>query len=119
MTHESQWLERHCRPQTDPAARMSGEAVSATLLHLPGWECKQDTLVRTFQFAHDLQTLAFVNAVGWIAHTQDHHPVLEVCYRTCTIRYCTHSINGVSENDFICAARINALMASYAKLEAP
>ena len=53
--------------------------------------------------------MAFVNTVAWIAHRQDHHPDLAVGYKTCTVRYVTHAIGGLSENDFICAARIDAL----------
>jgi 4a-hydroxytetrahydrobiopterin dehydratase len=55
--------------------------------------------------------MAFVNAVAWIAHQQDHHPDLEVSYKRCLVRYSTHAINGLSENDFICAAKIDALLA--------
>ena len=57
---------------------------------------------------------AFVNAVAWIAHEQDHHPELVVGYRTCEVRYSTHAIGGISENDFICAAKVDALLEAAA-----
>ena len=54
--------------------------------------------------------MAFVNALAWIAHSEDHHPDLEVGYRHCRVRFSTHSVGGLSENDFICAARVDALL---------
>jgi 4a-hydroxytetrahydrobiopterin dehydratase len=54
--------------------------------------------------------MAFVNALAWIAHAEDHHPDIEVGYRNCHVRYSTHAIGGLSENDFICAAKIDALL---------
>jgi 4a-hydroxytetrahydrobiopterin dehydratase len=56
--------------------------------------------------------MAFVNAVAWIAHEQDHHPDLEVGYSRCRLRYSTHDVGGLSRNDFICAAKVDALLAS-------
>ena len=56
--------------------------------------------------------MAFVNATAWVSHREDHHPDLEVSYRECRVRYSTHAIGGLSENDFICAAKIDALTAA-------
>lgn len=66
-------------------------------------------LVRNFRFSDFHHTMAFVNALAWVAHQQDHHPDLEVGYNRCVVHYSTHSIGGVSLNDFICAAKIDAL----------
>ena len=55
--------------------------------------------------------MAFVNALAWVSHRQDHHPDLEVCWGHCVVRYSTHAIGGLSENDFICAAKADALFA--------
>lgn len=60
---------------------------------------------RTFKFKNYYETMAFVNVAAMIAHQQDHHPDMTVCYNTCHIKYSTHSIGGLSENDFICAAK--------------
>ena len=68
-------------------------------------------LHKTFTLGDFHQTMAFVNAVAWIAHQQDHHPDLAVSYKHCTIRWSTHSVGGLSINDFICAARVDALSA--------
>ena len=67
-------------------------------------------LQRTFKFKNYYQTIAFVNALAWVAHEDDHHPDLEVSYNRCVVHYSTHSIGGISENDFICAAKIDALL---------
>lgn len=75
------------------------------------WEVQQEPpeLIRTFKFKNYYQTLAFVNALAWIAHQEDHHPDIEVSYNRCVVHFSTHSIGGISENDFICAAKIDAL----------
>lgn len=103
---------RHCRPYppgTPPLRRPEAEAL---LPDVAGWELDGDgaALRRVFRFENYHQTLAFVNAVAWIAHAQDHHPEMTVSYNRCVIRYNTHTVGGLSENDFICAARINALL---------
>jgi len=74
----------------------------------PGNDFRQ--ISRAFKFESYQRTIAFVNAVAWIAESQDHHPDLEVGYRMCTVTYTTHAIKGLSLNDFICAAKIDALM---------
>jgi len=70
-----------------------------------------DEISRTFTFRDFHETMSFVNAVAWIANQEGHHPDLTVGYDRCTVRYATHSIGGLSENDFICAAKVNALLA--------
>jgi 4a-hydroxytetrahydrobiopterin dehydratase len=70
----------------------------------------EDAIRKTFRFDDYHRTLAFVNAVAWIAHREDHHPDLEVGYNRCTVRYSTHDVGGLSENDFICAAKVDRLI---------
>jgi 4a-hydroxytetrahydrobiopterin dehydratase len=65
---------------------------------------------RIYEFRNFHETMAFVNALAWIAHREDHHPDLEVGYKRCRVRYSTHAIGGLSQNDFICAAKIDALI---------
>lgn len=65
---------------------------------------------RTFTFKNYYHTLAFVNAVAWIAHQEDHHPELSFGYKQCRVRYTTHAVGGLSENDFICAAKVDRLL---------
>jgi 4a-hydroxytetrahydrobiopterin dehydratase len=75
------------------------------------WEVNNDNTMiqRRFTFKGFYKTMAFVNAVAWIANQENHHPDLEVGYNYCVVKYTTHAINGLSENDFICAAKVDAL----------
>mgnify|MGYP001184981725 CR=1 FL=1 len=106
--------QRFCRPLPSGAAPLSESQVREYLTDLPGWSIQGGKLVKTFSFKNHYQTTAFANAIFWISHAQDHHPDLEISYNKLTIRYDTHSIGGLSENDFICAARVEALMAPQA-----
>lgn len=96
-------------PKGSPALGMS----QAMELHkqVPDWVLDQDkqTISREFKFKNFYETIEFVNAVAWIANQQDHHPDLEVSYNRCQVTFTTHSVGGLSENDFICAARVNTL----------
>jgi 4a-hydroxytetrahydrobiopterin dehydratase len=79
-----------------------------------GWALQDGKIVKTFAFKNYFETLAFVNAIAYIIHAEDHHPELVVTYNRCVIKFDTHSVNGgrggISENDFICAAKIDALV---------
>ena len=105
-------LNKHCRPY------QKGEPVLNSLqtqsLHhaVKNWQLneQQTTLNRTFKFKNYYQTIAFVNSVAWIAHQEDHHPDLQVSYNKCTVSYSTHSVGGLTENDFICAAKIDDII---------
>ena len=76
-----------------------------------GWALSDDgkEIFNDFKFKGFYKTIAFVNAIAWIANQEGHHPDLEVGYNHCLVRYTTHELNGLSENDFICAAKIDAL----------
>lgn len=76
-----------------------------------GWKLIDGALEKTYSFANFHETMAFVNALAWIAHREDHHPDLAVSYGRCTVRFNTHDVNGISESDFDCAARVDALVA--------
>jgi 4a-hydroxytetrahydrobiopterin dehydratase len=76
---------------------------------LPGWEHEDGAIGKTFSFGNFAETMVFVNGVAWIAEREDHHPDLSVSYDKCRVAYSTHSIGGISGNDFICAAKIEAL----------
>lgn len=108
---------RHCQPirKGDPplAATRINELLAC--LHAD-WRVDADggEISRSFGFRDYYQTMAFVNALAWIAHAEDHHPDIEVGYNRCLVRYSTHAIGGLSENDFICAARIDALLTETA-----
>ncbi|HJW81563.1 MAG TPA: 4a-hydroxytetrahydrobiopterin dehydratase [Acidiferrobacterales bacterium] len=102
-------LAMSCKPHTDEAL---GRAAAEKLLReIPGWAISDDAkeISRVCKFGNYYETLAFVNAQAWVVHHEDHHPDLEVGYNRCRVRFSTHSVHGLSENDFICVARINAL----------
>jgi 4a-hydroxytetrahydrobiopterin dehydratase len=101
---------RKSRPQPPGTPPLKGNEISELIGSLHGWTVDQGVLRKQFAFANYHETIAFVNAVAWVSHREDHHPDLEVGYNKCTVRYSTHSVGGLSENDFICAAKLEALM---------
>lgn len=107
-------LDRHCRRETRLLDDTGIDSLSREID--TDWSLAEDrkSIRRTFQFKNYYQTIAFVNALAWVAHGQDHHPDLAVGYKRCVVTYSTHSVGGLSENDFICAARIDALVAGSA-----
>lgn len=102
---------RECRPYPKGTPALSLEQATELLREIPGWTINSSSsnISREFRFKDFHQTMAFVNALAWIAHQTDHHPDLEVGYNRCNVTFSTHSIAGLSDNDFICAARINSL----------
>lgn len=90
---------------------MRQDEISPLQTHAPDWsvDSAQNYISRDFKFKNYYETMAFVNAVAWIAHQEDHHPEITVTYNSCNINYSTHSVGGLSRNDFICAAKIDAL----------
>jgi 4a-hydroxytetrahydrobiopterin dehydratase len=99
-----------CKPCEGGTQPLAGDGLKAYLLKLNGWESSGKEIAKTFSFKNYYQTMAFVNAVAYIAHQEDHHPDLEVGYKACKVRYTTHAIGGLSENDFICAAKVDQLL---------
>ena len=91
------------------APRLSADELAAHVATLPGWTNAGDRLVKEYAFANYHETMAFVNALAWVSHREDHHPDLAVGYNQCRVEYSTHAIGGLSENDFICAAKCDAL----------
>lgn len=100
---------QHCQP-LDGQPPMAPAQIEAQLAQFPGWLLVDGAIQKRYDFADYHRTLAFVNAVAWIAHREDHHPDLLVSYNRCTVRYSTHSVGGISVNDFVCAARVDALL---------
>lgn len=107
--------EQQCLTQEQGLHRLPDEEITALLGQLNGWEhdAATHTLSKRFKFDDYYQTIAFVNALAWIAHSEDHHPDLEVGYNRCLVRYSTHAVDGLSINDFICAAKVDMLHATH------
>ena len=102
---------KKCVPCEGGAPALKPEAAKNLLAQLKDWTLNAATteIQKTFNFKNFYQTMAFVNAVAWIANQENHHPDLEVGYNRCVVHYNTHAVNGLSENDFICAAKIDQL----------
>ena len=99
------------QPCVRGAARLGDGDIDAALRALPGWTRVADRIAKTYRFANYHETIAFVNGVAWIAHRADHHPDLSVHYNRCVVSYATHDAGGVTQNDLVCAARVERLVA--------
>ena len=99
---------RQCRPG---APQLAADQLRDRLASLPGWTHTGNRIEKTFHFADYRRTMAFVNAVASVAEAEDHHPDLAVHYDRCTVAWSTHSARGVTLNDCICAAKVEALAA--------
>lgn len=105
--------QRHCKPCEGGVRPLTVEQSEQLMEALdPAWKLSADglTISRRFTFPAYSHTLGFANAVAWIAIEQDHHPVLTIEYGNCEVRFTTHAINGLSDNDFICAAKVDRLL---------
>jgi 4a-hydroxytetrahydrobiopterin dehydratase len=86
--------------------------IQACLMQLPTWRRSGQAIEKLHQFKNFHDTMAFVNALAWVAHTHDHHPELKVSHGQCHVSFTTHSVGGLSASDFACAAKIDALLAA-------
>jgi len=100
---------KRCLPCEGGVPACTPEQAAQMLASLKGWTLQDEKLVKVFLFRDYHQTMAFVNALAWISQRENHHPDLLVEYRQCRVEYRTHAVSGLSENDFICAAKCDAL----------
>ncbi|WP_271272697.1 4a-hydroxytetrahydrobiopterin dehydratase [Aliamphritea hakodatensis] len=106
-------LEGHCEPCSATTEALTAQAANRLLDEvLPEWQLDLAgvSIYRDYRFKNYHQTMAFVNAVAFIAHREGHHPDLEVGYNHCLVRYSTHKIGGLSNNDFVCAKLVDGLL---------
>jgi 4a-hydroxytetrahydrobiopterin dehydratase len=110
MSTSAQLLEQKCSHQV---TALSQSEIDAALRAVPGWSLESNRIVKAYTFKNYYETLAFINAIAYVIHAEDHHPELVVTYNRCVVRFDTHSVNdgkgGISQNDFICAAKIDAI----------
>ncbi len=106
-------LNQRCLP-LEGQPPMATSQIEQHLPQVKGWAHTDGALEKTFSFKNYYETMAFVNALAYICHAEDHHPELRVFYNRCVVRFDTHSVGGISINDFICAAKANALVAGAA-----
>ena len=107
--------EQNCQDLPENLSALDSSGISIYLERLnelshPLWHLAKNnaSLTSTYSFENYYQTIAFVNIIALISHQQDHHPDLQVSYNLCTVTLSTHSVDGISLKDFICAAKINA-----------
>ena len=105
----SDLARKHCTPCDGSTPPLSEAEATNRLAQLQGWSIDNGFVTKTFRFKNYHETMAFVNASAWISHREDHHPDIALGYNQCTVRYMTHVVGGLSDNDFICAAKIDAL----------
>lgn len=101
---------RHCKPCEGGIPTLDAETAATLLQGLAGWTLAGQKLEKTFVFRSHYEAMAFINAVAWVSHREDHHPELTVGYKDCRVSYWTHAIGGLSENDFICATKLEKLL---------
>ena len=99
----------HARCQAD-VGPLGEREIRDHLAQLSGWHSNAGAIEKTFVFRNYYETVAFVNAIAWIANTEDHHPELRVTYDRCVVRFWTHTVGGISRNDLICAAKADELV---------
>ena len=113
MSATSDLVERQCKPCEGGVPPLEPAAAKELLAALhENWSISEDGkwIRREFNFTGFNKTMGFVNAVAWIANTEGHHPDMEVHYSQCVVNYTTHAVDGLTENDFICAAKIDRLL---------
>jgi len=105
--------QKHCEPCEGIGEPLNKTQIDALLPQLAdAWQVSDDALMihREFSFENFHETMAFMNAIAWIAHQENHHPDVNLGYNTCHVHFTTHALNGLSQNDFICAAKIDQLL---------
>ena len=106
----SNLARQQCKPCSAATPPLKQEQINTLLQQLEGWEQHGQLIGKTFEFQNYHQAISFVNAVAWVSNQEDHHPELTISYNKCKVEYTTHAINGLTENDFICAAKVDALL---------
>ena len=112
MSQNDRLTEKKCIPCEGGMDPLDRERVDELLPQVPGWQVDEDNkrIFRRFEFKGFYKTMAFINAMAWVANQDNHHPDFEAGYNFCLVNFSTHAIDGLSENDFICAAKLNALL---------
>ena len=109
MSDACDLASRQCKPCEAGVPPLSQPEIDSLIRQIEGWQQHGNLIGKTYLFKNYHQTIAFVNAIAWVAHREDHHPDLAVTYNSCRVEYTTHAVHGLSENDFICAAKVDAL----------
>ena len=102
---------KKCVPCEGGTPTLSATEISTLLANLKNWQVSHDhkSISKQFSFKNFYHCMAFVNAMAYIANKEGHHPDVKLGYNYCDVLFTTHAIDGLSENDFICAAKIDLL----------
>ena len=103
---------RHCVPCEGGVPTLTRQQAEALLLETPGWELAEDnkSISRRFEFKGFYKCMSFINAMAWVANAENHHPDFAAGYNYCNVVFSTHDAGGLTEKDFICAAKTDALL---------
>lgn len=101
---------KRCRACEEGSEPLTDRQANLLLGALDGWKSTGKEISKTFTFKNFYETMALVNAIAFMAHRENHHPDLEVGYNKCHVRYSSHEVGGLSENDFICAAKVDGFL---------
>ena len=114
MTEICDLSQKHCVPCEGGVPAIGRDQALEMLKEIEGWALSEDgrMISRRFEFRGFFRTMSFINAMAWVVNNENHHPDFSAGYNYCEIGFTTHAIDGLSENDFICAARVNALLKS-------
>lgn len=109
---ECKLSDKHCKACEGGVNPLNEAEAKELLTQTPEWQLATDhkSIIRRLEFKGFNKTMSFINAVAWIANTEQHHPDVKLGYNYCEITFTTHAINGLSENDFICASKVDALL---------
>ena len=112
MTIICDLTDKHCVPCEGGVDAIERNAAEQMLADIPGWSLSEDSKMinRRFEFKGFFRTMSFINAMAWVVNNENHHPDFSAGYNYCEVGFTTHAIDGLSENDFICAAKVNALV---------
>ena len=107
----NQLINKHCRDYSRDESAMNLSEIEELRGCTPEWQycATENELTQTYHFKNYHQTMAFVNKVAEVVHQENHHPQMQIGYSRCKVSFNTHTVNGITENDFICAAKIDQL----------
>lgn len=103
--------QKHCKPCEGGVPKLTPDEIHPLMINIPKWKVNEThtAITRSFSFKNFHETMKFVNNVADISNDEGHHPDMKVGYDYCVMEYSTHAIGGLSENDFICAAKVDQL----------
>ena len=108
-TNDLDLTSKQCKSCEGGVPPLTAAKAKIMFKQIQGWQLQSKLISKTYAFKNYYQTMAFVNAVAWVSHREDHHPDMVIGYNQCIVSYTTHAVDGLSENDFICAAKIDKL----------